>query len=234
MILYVNGDSHTAGAEATNSYNWAGDDPKYEHFDARPHPDNLAVSWGKLLADLLARPLVCDAQGGGSNDRIVRTTKHWLEHNSDQSVFMIIQWSTWEREEWQWEDGSWIQVNASGIDTVPAAWQQRYKQFVSSVNWTECNQRWHEKIWDFHGYLNNRNIPHVFFNGNSALDIQVNQRLNWGTSYIAPYDQSQTYDAILKSNGIKHRQPSRHHYGPDGHCFWAQHLLQYLKTNNLV
>ena len=147
---------------------------------------------------------------------------------------MIIQWSTWEREEWQWEDGSWIQVNASGIDAVPPAWQQRYKQFVSAVNWPECNQRWHEKTWEFHCYLESRGIPHVFFNGNLALDISPDQQRDWGINYIAPYDPEQTYNHVLLSNDIKHCLLSKSHFGPDGHCFWSQYLLQYLKYNNLI
>jgi len=41
MILYVNGDSHTAGAEAVNSHAFADDDPAYKHLGRLPHPDNL-------------------------------------------------------------------------------------------------------------------------------------------------------------------------------------------------
>ena len=44
MILYVNGDSHTAGAEAVNPYAFAEDDPNLTHLGRLPHPDNLAVS----------------------------------------------------------------------------------------------------------------------------------------------------------------------------------------------
>ena len=53
MILYVNGDSHTAGAEAVNPHAFAEDDPTYEHLKRLPHPDNLAVSWGKRLSTML-------------------------------------------------------------------------------------------------------------------------------------------------------------------------------------
>ena len=49
MILYVNGDSHTAAAEAVNSYSFAEDDPALFYMGRVPHPANIAISWGKLL-----------------------------------------------------------------------------------------------------------------------------------------------------------------------------------------
>ena len=43
MMLYVNGDSHTAGAEAVNSHAFAEDDPDLFYLGRAPHPENLAV-----------------------------------------------------------------------------------------------------------------------------------------------------------------------------------------------
>ena len=118
MILLVNGDSHTAGAEAVNSHAFAEDDPKYVNMQRSPHPDNLKASWGLKLSKMLnASPLVL-AESASSNDRIIRTTNQWLVEHPDSDVFIIIQWSTWEREEWL-IDNKWFQVNASGIDVFP-------------------------------------------------------------------------------------------------------------------
>ena len=46
MILYVNGDSHTAAAEAVNAHAFAEDDPNLGYLHRLPHPDNLAVVGG--------------------------------------------------------------------------------------------------------------------------------------------------------------------------------------------
>jgi hypothetical protein len=136
MILYVNGCSHTAAAEAAVSYGWAVDDGQYWRRGKEPHPANLAVSYGRHVADALGAELVCDASAGGSNDRIIRTTKSWIENNPDKlkDTFMILQWTTWEREEWLYQ-GTWYQVNASGIDIVPDELQERYKNYVVNVDW---------------------------------------------------------------------------------------------------
>ena len=60
MILYVNGDSHSAGAEAVNPYCFAIDDPLYWGLGRRPHPDNERVSYGCQLANKLGAVLHCD------------------------------------------------------------------------------------------------------------------------------------------------------------------------------
>ena len=53
MILYVNGDSHAAAAEAVNPYSWAEDDGLYYGLGQQPHPDNERVSFGCEIANSL-------------------------------------------------------------------------------------------------------------------------------------------------------------------------------------
>ena len=134
MILYVNGCSHTAAAEAVVSDVFAIDDGK-AGIDRRPHPKNLAASYATVVANNLAATLVCDAQSGGSNPRIIRTTKKWINNNRDKlsDTVIVLQWTTWEREEW-FHKGTWYQVNASGIDWVPIELQQRYKEYIVGID----------------------------------------------------------------------------------------------------
>jgi hypothetical protein len=49
LILYVNGDSHSAGAEAVNDFCFANDDPLYYALGRIPHPDNERVSYVAIL-----------------------------------------------------------------------------------------------------------------------------------------------------------------------------------------
>ena len=107
MILYVNGDSHSAAAEAAVPHCFAEDDGKLMHMGHRPHPENLVVSWGWKLANLLNAECYMDAESASSNTRIIRTTRKWIAENQDRldRTVMAIQWSTWEREEWQDRDG---------------------------------------------------------------------------------------------------------------------------------
>jgi len=232
MILYVNGDSHTAAAEAMNSYAFAEDDSAYFYMGRSPHPANIAVSWGKCLSSPLKTSFHCGAESASSNQRIIRTTREWLKQPRNQDVLVIIQWSTWEREEWFYNN-VYYQVNASGIDHVPEELQQRYKEFIVNVNWKKCTQYWHDTIWEFHKELETQGIPHIFFNGNTSFD-RIQNRQDWGTSYIDPYINAGTYASVLQTNKYYTVAPDSYHFGPDAHRFWANYVLQYIVRNQII
>lgn len=232
-VLYVNGDSHTAAAEAMNNHAFAMDDGALFYLGRRPHPANLAVSWGKVLSTPLRASFYCDAESASSNQRILRTTREWLKQPRNQDALVVIQWSTWEREEWQDEHGTYFQVNASGIDDVPESMKLQYKQFVANIDWNVCTQMWHDRIWEFHQELEEQGIPHIFFNGNSHF-ASIKEHKDWGTSYIDPYSPNSTFDAILKQNSYQTVAPNSWHFGKEAHSFWANYVLQYIVRNQLI
>lgn len=233
MILYVNGCSHTAAAEAVVPDVFAVDDGK-NGIDRRPHPTNLAASYAALVANELGAELVCDAQSGGSNPRILRTTREWIANNPGklQDTVVVIQWTTWEREEWL-HKGTWYQVNASGLDWVPEELQQRYKEYVVSVDWNQKTQQAHEDAWQLHQELLDQKIRHLFFSGHSTFsDIQ--NRHNWGRYYMDPYIREGSYHNWLVQNGGTYANPQSYHFDAKSHRLWAQYLLQYIHTNQIL
>jgi hypothetical protein len=234
MILYVNGDSHAAAAEAVNNHAFAEDDPAHFFLGRRPHPDNLAVSWARQLSRTLNAALHLDAESASSNDRIMRTTRAWIDQRADavQDVLVIIQWSTWEREEWLHE-GTYYQVNASGIDHVPPELADRYRHFVADLDWTTKTREAHDCIWAFHQELKESGVPHIFVNGNTDF-AKVQNRLDWGTDYVGPYDPKLTYDAIIRSRGIETVAPNSYHFGKDGHSIFHRFMLQYIIENKYI
>lgn len=233
MILYVNGDSHTAAAEAVNPHAWAMDDSELFYLGRAPHPVNLAVSWGKLLSQPLRASFHCDAEAGGSNARILRTTKAWLDKTPiNQDLLVIIQWSTWEREEWL-IDGEYYQVNASGIDEVPAGHQQAYKEFIANLDWRQKTEQAHKDIWEFHQELSDKNIKHIFFNGNNDFS-SISKQKSWHTNYVAPYDPKSTFDSIIRAKGIQTVAPDSWHFGRDGHSVFYRFMLQYIIDNKFI
>ena len=234
MILYVNGDSHAAAAECVNPHAWAEDDGMYWGLGQQPHPDNLRASFGCELANRLDAVLICEAQAGCSNNRIIRTTRDWIEQNSSalSDTLVVIQWSTWEREEWLHE-GVYYQVGASGIDSVPVALQEKYRHFVVGLDWAEKTRRAHDQIWRFHQELKELGVRHIMFNGNTNF-AEAQNRMDWGVNYIRPYDPESTYDRVLKNNKFQTVKPDSWHFGPRAHCFWAEYLLQYIVDNNIL
>jgi hypothetical protein len=120
MILYVNGDSHSAGAEIVEDYCFAQDDPKHWRLGREPHPECLEKSYGKQLADRLNCDFICEAESASSNHRIIRTTHNYFTGvqglPAGQADFVVIGWSTWERKEFHdIKTGIDWQVNAGGI-----------------------------------------------------------------------------------------------------------------------
>lgn len=233
LILYVNGDSHAAAAEAVVPHAWACDDGLYWGLGKQAHPENERASFGCELANWLYAILYLDAQAGGSNARIMRTTREWLAAQEKlDDVFVVIQWSTWEREEWFYNN-EWWQVNASGADEVPAELESKYKQFVVDVDWEQATKQAHQDIWQFHNELKAQGIRHVMFNGNSHFESIAN-RYDWGANYINPYESTKTYNSVLRSQGFATVNPESWHFGHDAHCFWGEYLLQYINSNQLL
>jgi len=234
MMLYVNGDSHTAAAEAVNPHAFAEDDGALFYLGRAPHPENLAVSWGKMLSLTLRAGFRCDAESASSNTRILRTTREWLNNvGADHpDLLVVIQWSTWEREEWL-HNNVYYQVGSSGIDDVPQELQEKYRNFVIGTDWQFKTEQAHKEIWNFHQELKDQNIRHIFFNGNNDFSSVKNQ-LDWGVNYIAPYDASQTYDALIRAQGIDTVMPNSWHFGRDGHAWFSRFLLQYIVNHKFI
>jgi hypothetical protein len=232
MILYVNGDSHTAAAEAATPHAFAEDDGQYFYMGRVPHPDNLSVSWGKLLSAALNSKFYCGAESASSNSRIIRSTRQWLtEHVTDHKL-VIIQWSTWEREEWL-HKGTYYQVGSSGIDHVPQELQEKYRHYVIGTDWKLKTEQSHDEIWSFHQELKEQNIQHIFFNGNNDFS-KISNRHNWNNNYIGPYDPKMTYDSLIRAHGIQTVAPDSWHFGKDGHSFFYRFMLQYVIANKFI
>jgi hypothetical protein len=94
MILYVNGEDFSAGACAVNDFSFANDDFKYVALGLKPHPDNLAASYGIHLSKMLALALVCEAEAQSSNQRIIDTTYNYINNISPkQHTLVVIGWN---------------------------------------------------------------------------------------------------------------------------------------------
>ena len=222
MILYVNGDSHTAAAEAVNPHAFAEDDGRYFYMGRVAHPENLAVSWGKLLSLSLNCGFYCAAESASSNARILRTTREYIDASTGhEDLLVIIQWSTWEREEWLHND-VYYQVGSSGID-----------DFVIGTDWELKTQQAHTEIWEFHKELEAKGINHIFFNGNNHFGSIKDQK-DWGPNYIGPYDPTLTYDSVIRAKGIATVAPKSWHFGRDGHSFFHRFMLQYIIDNKFI
>ena len=208
MILYVNGDSHSHAMQL-----------------------QLNEKFSSIVADAIEYDVLNAAQGGASNARIMRTTREYLDNNIPDLI--LIGWTTWEREEWQYQD-QYYNVNSSGHDPLPTDLQQLYKHWVieqTADTLYAKSQHWHNEIFKLHSELVQKNIKHVFFNCMYNF-FQTNNQQDWSTNFIGPYDNNSSYYWWLTQQGFQ--ADSWYHFGADGHRAWATRLIDYIQEHNIV
>ena len=131
MIIYVNGSTHTMAAEAVTPFIVAKDDPEVTQLGSIPHPDNLAVSWSKVLSLSLRAGLQCSAVGDNTIDRIIDDTRKWTKNQRTGNIIII----------------EWADINADDEEKI---WQlhqelnqQQFKHIFFNGN-TECTNSSHD------------------------------------------------------------------------------------------
>ena len=236
MLLVVNGDSMTAAGEAVNDFCFAQDDSKYFRLGRVPHPDNLAVSWGKRLSDILHCDFVCLAESASSNSRIIRTTLDYLNKNPKPTC-LIIGWSTWERTEWYHEPTDcYYQINAAGVgEDWPLEIKLQYREWILSLDYTKSKQTQVRQVHDLHALLEQQQIPHVFFNAYESLDAtDPLQQHDWHGCYYNAYDPKFTFFNWCQQQGFATTKLNGYHYGADAHTAWADHIFDVLVSKYLT
>lgn len=228
MILYANGCSHTAASEALNEFNAAWDDPQYYHLKRQAHPDNIKASYASIISNHLNVDLVLDAENGSSNTRIRRTTREFLRKNNyNKEIFVLIGWSSWERDEWSL-DGEYYQINSSGPGCVPTKYADKYKEWVINLpnNIQQKQLTEHNKILELHRELSSNGIRHFFVNTcNPFYHFPKNLKVNWGGHYYDPYNQIGPNNLVdwAKVNGFPATKNG--HFRADAQKKWAENIL---------
>lgn len=91
MILYINGDGHSAAAMATNDFVCSEDDVDLWWMGRASHPENLKVCFGAYISSVLKARLVNEADANNTNQTIIEQTKKFIENNPvNEQVVAII------------------------------------------------------------------------------------------------------------------------------------------------
>ena len=214
MILYVNGDSHSRGIM----------------------PTGLS---GSSFVDIVAKTFNLnihnDADAASSAQRILRTTKDYIAITSADKLFVLIGWGTWEREEWEHE-GKFYNVMPLWYKHLPDALQQRYNAWADSLEPDHVDaksRQIHEEIFNLHHWLQQQDIPHLFFNCMyNFFGIRPDQKKDWSNCYIGPYDNNASFYWYLTQQGYD--SDKWYHFGPDGHQAWADRLISHIQEHQLL
>lgn len=176
--LYTNGCSWTAG-------NGIEQDPIISHV---PYPEKyrflLELNWPKKLSDHLRVPFMNEAQGAGSNKRMIRTTCDFLRKypkSEYENLLVVLGWTTADRNEIYFEENEntrgWCLFNASqpvsshGVPFRPDfssnflnsidEWQ---KQYVGDFFSVHSNYSYYfQELYLMSNMLENLKIKYLFF-----------------------------------------------------------------------
>jgi len=203
MIFYLNGAEHTAASKAATPFVFAKDDHRFVFMGNAPHPDNLPAGFGRQLNMALKSTIINHAVPYASNERIIRTTKAYLEPKSEQEIFVMILWAPFDRTEWHIDD-RYYQVSTTLDPDIPKALNKTYKKFKTGYNEMVAQKTWHHNIWNFHKELDERGIKHLFAMESTPF-TELKRKHKWGDNFINPYTDETTFVGIcgadINANG---------------------------------
>jgi hypothetical protein len=223
MNIYFSGDSNTAGTQLS--------DPM----------ESFAYVLGKKLG---STSIVVEAVAGGSNDKILRDTQSYLSSNTDVVDFVVIGWTSPEREDW-FINGNYRSLNKfelfqEGFDLEK---DERYdfylKNQANNGNYhAEMQKYWHSKIYNYHLELTYNKIPHLFFNAIYSFALFNHGKTlfhhDWNNVFLAPYDHRGSMVDFCQDAGYQEITPGWYHFNKHAHQEWAEVLYQHIKTHNLI
>jgi hypothetical protein len=90
MILYINGDGHSAAAMASTDFVTAEDDVDLWYMGRAPHPVNLRRSYGAYIASVLKARLLVEADANNTNQTVIDQTKKFIENNPVNEQILVI------------------------------------------------------------------------------------------------------------------------------------------------
>jgi hypothetical protein len=280
--LYVNGCSWTAGNELD-------EDPIFVEQLAKRgmtlHPaenhgvvnvkdsnDNIVgvaaefwneFTWAKNLADKLNLTLVNDSTGGGSNDRIVRTTIDYVRNLTPEqrnSTLIIIGWTLSIRNEICVKDNqsvpNWYRFNATrkfsetltGDHTLSLAQIEQidkiYKLWMTEVfNDYERVQSYFQGVYVLSNLLENLGIQYYFFNAlplwfqiSDDMHEQIQNDFGSWLSWHNNHTNIQDIDSTMLYfvRENKYKVAPYGHPLVEAHSAWSDHLGEVLKDIKIV
>ena len=280
--LYVNGCSWTAGNELD-------EDPIFAEQLAKRgmtlHPterhgvvnvkdsndNNVGIAadfwneftWAKHLADKLNLNLINDSAGGGSNDRIVRTTVDYVRNLTPEQrsrTLIIIGWTLSIRNEICVKDKqsvpNWYRFNATRKfsetltfdHTLSSAQVEQidkvYKLWMTDIfNDYERVQSYFQGVYLLSNLLENLGIRYYFFNAlplwyfvSDEMVGEIQNNLGSWLGWHNNHTNIQAIDSTMQHFVREHNYKiaSGGHPLVEAHATWAEELLRELTTKNIL
>ena len=242
-VLYVNGCSHSCGAEISKVF-------------SERTTEDLEKSFGGIISKKFNLLHVNDALPGCSNKIICSTTIHHilklLEDFKSSEIFVLIGWTHPLRSEVIYNETLYHFSGATNsfphFKDYPSIVQDCYNNWVNITDLSNTIYNdFSLNYFSLVSFLNFYKIDYYFFNAVSPIcrpeknylhkinQNETNYRLfdliENDANYLEPYNRNLTYYNYLQYKGYDCKIDKRnHHFTEDAHIEWSNVLLD--KINN--
>ena len=274
--LYVNGCSWTAGDELdcdpnfneilkdrklklSNKMKWQIVDEN-DNYVAPPTDIYNEINWGAHLKNKLNIPVyINNSLGGGSNDRIVRTTVDYVmsypEDKRDE-LLIVIGWTGSDRKEVFFNRSkTWERFNPTFKFTQTYENNKKltkfdiqnldlcYENYVYYFNdYQESNSRYFQQIYLLSNLLDNLKIKYLFFDAFATKGgvywCHVVEKIKMFDKEIEWFDKKNTIygEKTMRDFVEENNYPLAPYKHPliEGHEKWAQHLIDIMKEKQIL
>jgi hypothetical protein len=240
-ILYVNGCSHSCGAEIS-------------YVGSSREPKDLDLSWAGQLANRFNLLHYNDAIPGNTNTGIVSTTidslLRLLDNHDPAEIMVIIGWSSFERIDFIYDNIRYKFV--PGVQTLsyfkewPKVVRRAFDSWiVSSDPYNDVMNKFSLDYYNMVNFLKNHNLDYYFFNAISSVRVPSNNLLHElhdnrpnlklfdfiknDVNYLDPCNQDMTYYHYLKARYDGHIDNRNHHFLQDAQQAWCTILTERIK-----
>lgn len=243
-ILYVNGCSHSCGAEIS-------------YVGSMREPNDIKKSWGGYISRHYNLTHHNDAISGASNYGIYSNTVHsilkLLEIYSPDEIIVIIGWSSFDRHEYIYENTLYRFVPSCDqlphFKKWPSQVQTAFKNFIlSTEHYNDSMNKFSLIYFNTATFLKSLGIKYQFFNAIQHVCVptvnllhEVNRNIPTynifdliknDQNYLSPFDHDMTYFNYLKKYFDCFYEGRNHHFLEDAQQHWAKILIEKIETIN--
>lgn len=241
-ILYVNGCSHSCGAEIS-------------YVGSMREPKDLETCWAGQLADRFNLIHLNDAVSGNSNETILSTSINsilkLLEEHDPREIMVIIGWSSFERTDFIYDGVRYRFVPGCQELDYFKNWPKVVKKAFD--NWIISTDPYNESMNSFsltyyamRNFLKLHQLDYYFFNAVNHVHMPAINLLHELTNYIPnhklfnlmqfdnnylnPFDKESCYYQYMKARYDGHVDGRNHHFLADAQTEWANILQEKIKN----
>lgn len=242
-ILYVNGCSHSCGAEMSYIGSCR------EQYDI----DN---SFGGIIANRFNLIHYNDALSGVGNRYIVSNTidsiLKLLKEYKNSEIFVLIGWTGIERIPVIFENNIYHFVAGISDKTVsswPQTVQESFQNWILTSDWEDCANKFVLDYFTLRNFLLIYGIDYCFFNAvhangipkknllhqikNYSIDKNLFEIMRNDKRYLDPHKNDMSYTHYLKKKYDPFEEGRTYHYREEAHREWAEFLVSRIGEHRL-